>query len=126
MNYFISKLRVERLGEGSWRLLEDLGYDQNTPFSAEVIVPAGFVTDFASVPRLPLAYLLAGGVGDPAAVVHDYLYREIPHSVSRAQADEVFYQALLVCGVAKWRAYVMWAAVRCCGWTSYKGEVLWG
>lgn len=122
MNSFLNTLHAEQLEEDNWQLLEDLGYVQETPFVASVVVPRGFNTDFASVPRLPLAYLLAGGVGNPAAVVHDYLYREVPHSCTRDQADEIFYQALLVCGVAKWRAWLMWAAVRIAGSGSYREE----
>lgn len=122
MNYFVNHLRAEQLEEDNWQLLEDLGYVQEEPFTASVVVPRGFNTDFASVPRLPLAYLLAGGVGNAAAVVHDYLYREVPHAFTRDQADEMFYQALLACSVPRWRAWLMWAAVRIAGSGSYREE----
>ena len=53
------------------------------------IVPAGFITDFASIPRL--FWTVVGhpaGKYAQAAVLHDYLYRT--NSVSRAKADSLF------------------------------------
>lgn len=81
-----------------------------------VIVPTGFITDLASVPRIPLAWLIAGGIGDRAAVIHDYLYAET--KVRRGTADAVFLEALLDTGVSAWRARAMWAAVRAFGWVA--------
>ena len=53
-----------------------------------IIVPKGFVTDFASVPRLFwAAYPPEGDYGFPA-VFHDYLYWT--QSVSRKEADRIF------------------------------------
>ncbi|KRB83505.1 DUF1353 domain-containing protein [Noviherbaspirillum sp. Root189] len=54
--------------------------------------PESFRTDLASVPRLPLAYMLFGGVADEAALVHDYLYTT--RLVSRKIADEVFAETM--------------------------------
>lgn len=73
---FLTPLRVEQVSEaaGTWRLLEPLCY-VSPIFGGLIVVPAGFVTDFASVPRLPFSYWLFGGVGQAAAVVHDYLYQ---------------------------------------------------
>ena len=42
----------------------------------KVTVPVEFQCDLASVPRVPLAYLVVGGMGEVAGTVHDYLYRE--------------------------------------------------
>ncbi|MFC7515109.1 DUF1353 domain-containing protein [Herbaspirillum sp. GCM10030257] len=82
------------------------------------VVPAGFETDLASVPRLPLAYMLFGGVGDAAAVVHDYLYTT--QKVSRKMADNVLAEAMKVSGVAGWRRGPMWFGVRMFGWLHWK------
>ena len=40
-----------------------------------ITVPTGFLTDFASVPRMPFVFLLFGDVAHEAAVIHDYLYK---------------------------------------------------
>lgn len=79
---------------------------------ARVTVPAGFPSDYASVPRVPVAFELFGGdIGDdPAAVVHDYLYSI--GTVPRATCDAVLREALRACGVSAWRAWAMWAGVR--------------
>ncbi len=116
----------------SWRLLEPLIFE--SAIVGTVLVPAGFTTDFASVPRLPVAYLLAGDAADAAAVVHDYLYRTAV--VERSSADDVFAEAMeypeRFHGTLKvelmrikkepaWRRGIMWAAVRAGGGGAYNG-----
>lgn len=104
-----SQLRVEAVDDTHWRLLESFTYDSEVA-KARITVPAGFVTDFASVPRLPLAFLLTGDTAHMAAVVHDFLYsiKIFP----RETADAVFYEAMRATGVPAWRAYLMWLGVR--------------
>lgn len=52
-----------------------------------IIVPSGFYTDFASVPRSPLTYKFFGKFNQEA-VVHDYLYRtDSEPLVSQETAD---------------------------------------
>ena len=94
-----------------------------------IVIPAGTVTNFASVPfgfknlfpvncrhRLP-------------AVIHDYLYgmggyisvelsvRGIttPVVYTRKQADKLFYEAMLEERVTRVKAWCMYTAVRCFG-----------
>jgi hypothetical protein len=81
------------------------------------IVPAGFTTDLASVPRIPLAFLLTGGTSSEAAVVHDYAYARA--IVPRDVADQVFKEAAVVSGEPAWRATLMWAGVRLGGWMAW-------
>lgn len=80
-------------------------------------VPAGFTTDFASVPRWPLTFALLGQYGNAAAVLHDWLYSS--GQLSREAADRVFLNALRSSGIARWRAYLMWAGVRIGGASRY-------
>lgn len=121
---FNSTLQLERLedssrdGRGTWRLLASLGYSSD--LIGQVTVPAGFVTDLASVPRLPVAFFLAGGLAHAAAVVHDWLYTT--HQVDRATADSVFREACQACGVSRWRAYLMWLGVRAGGAGSWAAD----
>lgn len=118
---FKTALRVERVedvsrdGRGTWVLLAPLACESGR--IGVVVVPEGFVTDFASVPRLPLAYFLAGGLAHAAAVIHDWLYTT--HSTDRATADAVFQDAAKACGVSAWRAYLMWLGVRAGGASSW-------
>lgn len=78
-----------------------------------IIVPTGFRTDFASTPRLPVVYLVAGNVATKAAVIHNYLYsgKSRPR-VSRELADCIFREASEVIGVSRFRRWMMWAGVR--------------
>lgn len=112
---FLTKLRVEKLDNGQWRLLAPLHYE--SAVAGRIIqVPIGFETDFASVPRLPFMFWLLGDRGHAAAVVHDWLYRT--ELVSRSMADAVFREALEseVGFLSRW---AMWAGVRIGGWAAY-------
>lgn len=126
---FITPLDCRKLdgqqkeGRALWRLLAPLSY-RSQLLGALITVPAGFITDFASVPRLPLTYLLAGDKAHEAAVVHDYLYTTHAvdgQAVTRAQADAVFREAI---SALKVRApgFLMWLAVRVGGAGAWKAE----
>jgi len=111
---FLTKLRDERVSlfTKDRVLLAPLAY-YSALLADVVLVPAGFVTDYASVPRAPLTYWLFGGVGDEAAVVHDYLYET--GAVPREKADAVYGEALAAGGVPAWRRGPMVLAVRVFG-----------
>lgn len=114
---FLSLLRVERVaGSDDWVLTSELAFS-SAVLKRLIIVPIGFRTDFASVPRLPLAFLLFGGVADEAAVVHDFLYST--GACSRKLADDVFAEASKACGVPAWRRGPMWLGVRLFGGSRY-------
>jgi hypothetical protein len=117
---FLTPLRLEAVDDGSadergtWMLLTDFLYESDL-LGHVVIARAGDTTDLASVPRIPVAYLLTGGAGRKAAVIHDTLYKDHEvngEPVSRAQADAVFREALAAQGEPGWRAWTMWAGVR--------------
>lgn len=42
----------------------------------EIVIPAGFVTDFATVPRLLWGIVQPVGKQNPATLIHDYLYEQ--------------------------------------------------
>lgn len=123
MGVFITTLQTEKLSEDppEWRITAPLLFD-STVLGEVIEVPAGFVTDFASVPRLPFAYLLTGGTADAAATIHDAFYRRIQgfRGVSRFEADMVFLEAMVASGVAYWRRQLMYAAVRWFGFWAWR------
>ena len=80
-------------------------------------MPAGFETDFASVPRLFWRVVPPWGRYSPAAVVHDYLYHT--GKVSRIAADRVFLELMAALGVPLWKRQVMYWAVRLGGWLAW-------
>lgn len=91
-----------------------------------IVIPAEFVTDLASVPRLPFIWLAVGGRGPRSSVIHDFPYQfgywvvETPSGlralvVSKATTDAVFHESLLadpISGAGPVRAWEMWAGVR--------------
>lgn len=96
------------------RLIQDFSYRSGSAQGEAVWVPAGFVTDFTSVPWG--LWNLEPPLGDAgkAAVVHDYLYAScgLGGRYSRAQADRIFREALGELGVPWWKRTLLWAAVR--------------
>jgi hypothetical protein len=93
-----------------YQLLQPLIYE--TRAGDFILVPAGFRTDFASVPRGFWNLFPRDGRGRDAAVVHDWLYEQQDSLFTRAQADTIFREALAELGVSGWRRWIMWAAVR--------------
>lgn len=109
---FLNTLSMERYGKpdsGEWILTKPFVY-RSLVAGTTFIVPEGFITDLASVPRLPVVYWLTGATCDEAAVVHDFLYTT--QVVTREMADAVLSEASAVMGVPTWRRGLMWAGVR--------------
>ena len=85
-----------------------------------IIVPAGFNTDFASVPRLPVIYSLWGDRAHREAVLHDYLFRKdaIPYA-SFMDANRVFLEAMKVREKPFYIRHPMFIGVCVGGYPSY-------
>lgn len=100
---------TNRGGRQLYRVTKPLGYWSDVA-KTFISVPKGFITDLASVPKLPFVYLLLNGVGDMPGVVHDYLYStgQLPRQV----CDEVLKEACMVTGVAGWKVALIYAGVR--------------
>ncbi len=58
-------------------------------------IPNGFMTDFASVPRLPFIYLSYANRAHLPALAHDFLYSEGGTESDREYADNVFLHGML-------------------------------
>jgi len=83
-----------------------------------VIVPAGFITDWASVPRLFWRMFPPWGPWSPAALVHDWLY--FTGEVGRKEADKVFLDVMARIGVPWLTRHLMYRGVRVGGWHAYR------
>ena len=76
-----------------WRLKGELRFMSDT--LGLVVVPDGFMTNLASVPRLPLVYMLTGGRANMPAVLHDFAYsNRCTWCPTRKQADGLFLEAM--------------------------------
>ena len=126
---FLTAPSLKQIGPRRWELAADLEY--RSRILGYVVVPKGFTTDKASVPRLPFVYWTVGARGDGPAVVHDWLYQGKYHGgvkVTRRTADAVFYEALgaqMPWGWPAepgWAQTVMWLGVRSFGWWAWRGD----
>src|SRR5687768_17546738 len=83
---------TQAFGDKNFVLHSDLAYQIGIS-SDSIIVPAGFVTDLASVPAPLLTWLHPNGPHALGAIIHDYLYWN--QSCTRAEADGILRLAML-------------------------------
>jgi uncharacterized protein DUF1353 len=96
-----------------WRVHEPLNFHSDK-FGKNYVVPKDTVTDLANgiIPAAAAASLL-----------HDHLYERGVHFrqvKSRAEADDVFFEAMLDSGVPLWRCWTYFLLVRAFGTRFYK------
>ena len=103
---FLTPLKLEKQDGDNWKVLDRFVVQVD---AKQIAVPKGYVTDLASVPRLPLAYLIAGNRAPKSAVIHDYLYST---KAGRDFADSVFKAAMKAEGISSIVAHLMYYAVR--------------
>lgn len=113
-----------RAGRSLWGLQRNLSYTAGD--AGDVItVPAGFVTDLASIPRLVWSFYPPDGPWVKAAIIHDFLYdtqgtgiwhnhrgntRIAPYT--RAESDAVLKEGMADRAIGAWEQFVIWCAVR--------------
>ena len=87
-----------------------------------VYIPAWFITDLASIPRVARVLVPKGEAERLAALFHDYLYAlhgEGIETPARKDIDGVFLDFCRLFGVGTLRRNLMYAAVLMFGWTHY-------
>ncbi len=104
-------------------------FEDNT--SKRICIPKGFVCDGASIPQWcwTITSMTPVGLHLGAAVVHDYLYQNLGilqneflidgvatfHSFNRKESDDMFLRIMESAGVAPWKRFLMYRAVRIFG-----------
>jgi hypothetical protein len=106
-------------GGEQWIVTEPISYRVGKT-NYEVIVPAGFVTDFASTPRSVWSIFPPFGKYMMAATVHDFLYWNQP--CLREQADALFLAAMIEDQVPKPTRWTVHGAVRAAGEAAWEGN----
>lgn len=110
---FLTSLKMESIppkGENSWRMIEPLVYV--TKSNLQIVVPVGYVHDLASVPRWAWRIVRPDHpTARRPSVVHDYIYTDLTKYLTKKEADNIFYEALLEEGTGRVLAWLMWAAV---------------
>jgi hypothetical protein len=94
-------------GRATWGLLSPLVFQSK--IVGEIEVPAGFQTDFASVPRLPFLYAIFGDSTHGSAVIHDWL---VEQQFDLVIAARVFREAALYEQTPQWKSAMMYRALR--------------
>ena len=130
---------VVQLGDpGEYRLMEPLSFFDG--LRTTYLVEKGFITDFASIPRLlrALPSFDPSGVSREPAILHDRLYCghgrigatvyqpaseddeqpwvSVNKVLTRAEADALFHRALLAVGMSPLAAWFHYLGVRMGGW----------
>lgn len=107
-----------------YTLVSPLIFDSDV-LKQTLIVPSGFQTDLASIPRGLWNILPKSGRYDRAAVVHDFLYQT--GGCTRAEADGVLKEAMQTLKVSGWQIAMIYLGVRIGGggiWSRYRSTVV--
>lgn len=89
----------------------------------QIIIPKGYRTDFASVPRFLWPVFPPHGRMANAATLHDYMYdnrineNRLGEYKAREYADDVFAQGCLKDGVPFWQVTLIYYIIRAFGRT---------
>ncbi len=110
MIFIPSTLPIHEVGYKNGRSIYRLTADFDI---SGFIVPAGFVTDLASIPRFMLWLIPQRGAYDKAAILHDFLL--LKFDKPKSEVDRLFLKQMKIDGVAKWKRSLMYLAVRLFG-----------
>ena len=108
------KLILTPKGFKTWELVEDFKVETS---KGVVTVPKGFVTDLASVPRFLWWIIPPFGRYTQAGVVHDWLTWS--QFFTRKETDTIFSELMIKYGTYKYKAKLMYRAVRTFGWIAW-------
>lgn len=108
---FTTPLLVRRVDPTTWELVAPLSYQGRVDHWT---IPAGYRTDFATVPWFVQWFIPRTGTWTLAATLHDWLITDgIPAGlITSRNTDGVFRRVLREEGVDRVRRWCMWAAVR--------------
>ena len=85
------------------------------------LIPRGFESDGASVPRLfwRVVFPNSDSHATTAGICHDWIYRVQPEGWTREEADRMFLSLLVEFGTPVRRALAAYHAVRLFGWIAW-------
>ena len=116
---FAGALLFRRFKDPFYVLAREIRWiDDHSGTHEDVVVPEGFVTDFASIPRVFYSLLKPDDEYAAAAVIHDYMYWD--QSTSRAEADLIFKYAMKDLDVGGVTTAAIYNAVRVFGGIAWK------
>lgn len=113
---FTTVLKVTELQNGRKQLIAPLTYI--TEEFVPITVPVGFITDYDSIPRIPVIFTMFKGLPPSSCTLHDYLYCQIGTTdarFTRQEADSIFLNALAKEEVSFIKRKMAYLAVRLFG-----------
>lgn len=108
-----------RDGRQLWQVIDHPFAYRSDVAGTTIVIPVGFVTDFASIPRA-LSWIF-GDVAHRASLPHDFEYSK-KGSLTQEIADKVLLEACLLSGIPAWKAKLIYAGVRVGGWLAFRRE----
>jgi hypothetical protein len=119
MSRFLTPLQVEVLDDGRhYRVIVPFEFASSV-LERIIRVPAGFITDFASTPRIVWALIPPTGRWSKAAVVHDDCYQHpemITPPVTWMQANRALLEGCEALNVGWLTRYLIFWGVCAFGW----------
>jgi len=106
-----TSVTLPTLEDPLYRLTEDLVYERGYEGSWDfIIAPKGTETDFASLPFfVPFRRDDARWINP--SIIHDALFGKAKTITDLQDANDIFYEAMLVCKTPKWIAICFYLAV---------------
>lgn len=127
MSSFTTPLLVKVLDDGkNYEVLQDFEYYRDNNKECKITIKKGFITDFASVPRIFWSIFPPFGRYTKCAVLHDRLCEAFLNKehwdtltqtknknlVTRKEADNVFLESMRAIKVKPFTAYTLYFFVR--------------
>ncbi len=104
-------LEGDLLADGiSMRLIKDYVVEAR---DKHIIVPSGFITDFASIPRWLWSIIAPHGKYSDSTAVHDFLYSTAVFE--RKLCDQIFYDLSIAGTLSKTESALMYSGIRMFG-----------
>ena len=100
-----------------WFLAAPVTWTHPDTKPSKIVVPRGFVTDFASIPRAFWSLFPPIGSYGLPAIMHDWLYWT--QSLDRKTSDLLFYMAMCEMQTSRWKRYPIYSSLRLFGWTAW-------
>ena len=113
-------------GKATWWRLAEPAWCCDVVDGSKYVIPAGFVSNLASMPRLLYVIEPPHGRSAIPSVKHDYRYimlvgvEKYGYRQARLHADRQYYLDLQAAGMKKYRAYLFYVGVRLGGWWPWR------
>lgn len=120
MSHYLGACVLRTLSDGRTRVLRSAFGYRASSLPCTVMVPEGFKTDLASIPRLAWSLLPPFGRYEAAAVIHDWLYWS--QELCREDADAVFLDAMIFNQVGRVTRFMIYRAVRTFGGFAWRNN----